>query len=66
MREHHVDHFKICPWSVALKDERIGQWLLAYGMIERWGKWPPGPDDPQFLEAMTVIANENNRTISGK
>lgn len=54
---------KICPWAVALEDEKVSQWLLAYGLVSRWGKWPPGREDPQLLEAMVVIANEESRTV---
>jgi hypothetical protein len=50
-----------CPWSLALADSRTIQWLTAYGLIERWGKWPPGREDPQLLEAMVVIASEHAR-----
>jgi hypothetical protein len=64
MRAHHVEHFTVCPWSVALKDGRVGRWLTAYGMVDRWGKWPPGKDDPQLMEAFTVIANESARELS--
>lgn len=64
LRAEYVEQFKVCPWSVALKDPLIGRWLLAYGMLDRWREWPPGRRDPQFLEAMTVIANELNQDTS--
>jgi hypothetical protein len=59
--QRKATHTKKCPWSVALADTRVNRWLTAYGMVERWGKWPPGREDPQLMEAMLVIAGEHNR-----
>lgn len=52
---------KICPWAVALQDGKISQWLLTYGLVKRWNKWPPGRDDPQLLEAIIILANEESQ-----
>ncbi|HEX5437152.1 MAG TPA: hypothetical protein VFW98_08330 [Gemmatimonadaceae bacterium] len=49
-----------CPVGLALRDPQVGLWLTAYGMVRRWGKWPPGRDDPRVLEAMVVIQREHD------
>jgi hypothetical protein len=54
-------HTTKCPWSVALADRQVNRWLTAYGLVERWRKWPPGREDPQLMEALLVIAGEHNR-----
>jgi len=63
MRTNYTEHYKVCPWSVALSDAKVSQFLLASGMVNKWNKWPPGPEDPQLLEALIVIANEESRTL---
>ncbi|MFL5481135.1 MAG: hypothetical protein ACJ8AK_03015 [Gemmatimonadaceae bacterium] len=49
-----------------LADRKINQWLTVYGVVERWGKWPPGRENPQLLEAMIVIASEHARIDAEK
>jgi len=49
-----------CPWSVALKDGKVGQWLRTYWLVKDLGFWPPGRSDPQLLDAFAVIAAEHN------
>lgn len=49
-----------CPWSVALKDSKVSQWLRTYWLVKDLGFWPPGRSDPQLLDAFAVIAAEHN------
>lgn len=50
-----------CPWSEVYNDRAARDYLAAYGLVERWREWPPGPRDPRLMEAMTVVASEHNR-----
>lgn len=50
-----------CPWSVALKDRRVSAWLSTRWMVKDLGVMPPGRQDPQLLDALAIIANENSR-----
>ncbi len=50
-----------CPWSIVFAEPVIGRLLSAYGLIERWGEWPPGKRDPRVLEALSVISSEYSR-----
>jgi hypothetical protein len=50
-----------CPWSVALKDKRVGGWLSTFWLVKDIGWTLPGRQDPQLLDAIAVIAAEHNR-----
>lgn len=51
--------FDRCPWSAIASEPVVDRYLAAYGVLERWGKTPPGRDDPRYWQAMTVIASEH-------
>jgi len=50
-----------CPWSVALKDRKVGAWLSSWWLVKEVGWSLPGRQDPQLLDAFAVIAAEQNR-----
>lgn len=51
--------FTRCPVGLALTDD-AARYLSAYGLVKRWGKWPPGRDNPALLEAMSLIEREHD------
>lgn len=59
--EQGAEFFDRCPWATVAGDADVDRYLTAYGVLERWGKTPPGRDDPRYWEAMTVIAAETAR-----
>lgn len=58
-RNRRAEFTKQCPVGLALTDD-VTLYLNAYALVERWGKWPPGRDDPQVLEAIMVIRREHD------
>ncbi len=51
--------FDRCPWSTIARDGDADRYLAAYGVLERWGKAPPGRDDPRYWDAMIAIGAEH-------
>jgi hypothetical protein len=48
-----------CPWATVAADPRVGRWLSTYWLVKEFGRWPPGRQDPQTLDAIAVIAGEH-------
>ena len=55
--------FDRCPWASVYNDTVATDYLAAYGLIERWREWPPGPRDPRLLQAISTIASEHNKVL---
>lgn len=51
--------FTVCPNGVALTEE-VTTALTTFGFLSRFNKWPPGRDDPRFLEAVSIIQREHD------
>lgn len=51
--------FRSCPYGECLTPEATRH-LTTFGFIKRFDKWPPGREDPQLYEAVSLLQREHD------